>query len=387
MKIDKYKITTLVFLVIISIISIATLWENKYSFIEVFDDGNLIYNTEKIYSENVAYSDFFINLWSSLQKGLSIQLLEDAEYGVIVKDSKGYLHFSGNDIDITNFAQNTIDFSNKLKEKNIPFIYIQAPNKYLKGYTDEIVSEYNFSNKNADEFLEILNNNNVDTFDLREKIIEENLDRDTLFYKTDHHWTTPTAFWAFNKIVDLLEKYNFPILSGDFFKNINNYTVTEIKSCYLGSLGRRVGQAVAGLDDYIFIEPNFKTDYLIYNGLVSTDEPAFSGDFRKAIVKEYILNNDDVTSNKHATYFEWDYGNLIIKNNFQNNDLKVLLIKDSYSLPMAAFLSTVVEELHMIDMRDASTITLLDYVEENNIDIVITMYNTEAFDFTMFNFK
>lgn len=121
------------------------MWKNKYSLVEVFNDGNLISNTEQIYSEKVAYSDFFINLWSMLQNGLSVQLLEDAEYGVIVKDSKGYLHFSGNDIDITNFAQNTIDFSNKLQEKNIPFLYIQAPNKYLKGYTDEIVSEYNFS--------------------------------------------------------------------------------------------------------------------------------------------------------------------------------------------------------------------------------------------------
>lgn len=148
-----------------------------------------------------------------------------------------------------------------------------------------------------------------------------------------------------------------------------------------------MGKAVSGLDDYTFIEPNFETNYLIYDGLVSTDIPAFSGDFRKAIVKEYILNNDDVTSNKHATYFEWDYGNLIIKNTLQSNDLKVLLIKDSYSLPMAAFLSTVVEELHMIDMRDASTITLLDYVQAHGIDIVIVMYNTEAFNYTMFNFK
>ena len=384
---NKYKITTIIFLVIIFFICGATILNNSHAFIEVFSSGNLIASTNQIYSENVAASDFFIDLWSESQNALSAQLLDDAEYGVIIKDSKDNLHFPSNDTNVEPYAQNTINFSNQLKEKNIPYLYIQAPNKDLKGYTDKIVSEYNFSNKNADEFLELLKENNINTFDLREEIIKDDLNRETLFYKTDHHWTTSTAFWAFTKIIDLLEKYDFTVTSGDYFKNINNYNIQIIENCYLGSLGRRVGEAVAGLDNYIFIEPKFETDYNIFDGLASGDLPAFSGDFRTAIVKEHILNNTDVTSNKHATYFEWDYGNLIIKNNFSKNDLKILLIKDSYSLPVAAFLSTCLKELHMIDMRDASTISLLDYVEANDIDMVITMYNTEIFTETMFNFQ
>ncbi len=384
---DKYKITTIIFIIIITIMCAATVWNNNHAFIEIFSDGNLIANTNQIYSENVAFSDFFIDVWSESQNVLSAQLLDDAEYGVIIKDSKGNLHFPANDINVEAYAQNTINFSNKLKEKSIPFLYIQAPNKDLKGYTDSIVSEYNFSNKNADEFLSILKENHINTFDLREEVIKDDLNRETLFYKTDHHWTTSTAFWTFTKLIDLLEKYDFTVTSGDYFRNINNYTIQIIEDCYLGSLGRRVGQAVAGLDDYIFIEPRFSTDYTIFDGLVSGDLPAFSGDFHTAIVKEEILNNTDITSNKHATYFEWDYGNLIIKNNLLKNDLKILLIKDSYSLPVAAFLSTCLEELHMIDMRDASTINLLEYVETHEIDMVITMYNTEIFTETMFNFK
>lgn len=388
MKIDKYKITTLIFLIIISIMCVKTFWNNKNSFAEAFSEGNLIADTNQIYSENVAYYDFFIDLWSESQNVLSAQLLDDAEYGVIIKDSKGFLHFPSNDVNVEKYANNTIEFANKLKDKNIPFVYIQASNKDLKGYTDEIVSEYNFSNKNATEFLEILNQNNIHTFDLRDEIIKDNLERENLFYKTDHHWTTSTAFWAFTKILSLLENtFNFDIPSGDFYKDINNYKTQKISDCYLGSLGRRVGESVAGLDDYLFIEPNFETSYNIYDGLVSLNKPAFSGNFRKSIVKEHILTNTDVTSNKHASYFEWDYGNLIIKNKLVKNDVKILLIKDSYSLPVAAFLSTAIEELHMIDLRDASTINLMDYVDENNLDAVMIMYNTEIFTDTMFNFN
>ena len=42
---------------------------------------------------------------------------------------------------------------------------------------------YNFSNKNADEFLAKIKENDVDTLDLRELIIKENLNRNEMFYK------------------------------------------------------------------------------------------------------------------------------------------------------------------------------------------------------------
>lgn len=387
MKINKYKITAVLFLVIIFWIGTVTLWNNRTEFKNMLHSGDVINETNKIYSENVAYSDTFIDMWSKTQSVTDVQLLDDAEYGNIIKDEKGNLYFPANDVDVTSLAQNTIDFSEMLSEKNIKFAYVQAPNKDLKGYTDKIVSDYNFSNKNADEFLSILDENGVDTLDLRELIIKENLDREKLFYKTDHHWTTTTAFWAYNKLVEYLNQtYNLNIDPNNYYRDINNYNLTEIKECYLGSLGRRVGKSVSGLDDYTFIEPNFKTDYKIYNGVTSKTNPIFKGNFHKAIVKDNILTSNDVTSNKHATYFEWDYGDLIIKNTLIDNDVKILLIKDSYSLPLAAFLSTCVSELDMVDLRDTPKVDLQKKIADGDFDVVLVLYNTEVFNETMFGF-
>lgn len=388
MKIDKYLVTTIMFILIIFGIGGMTVVENKNEFINIIKSGDIINKTNQIYSENVAFSDEFIDLWSETQAISDAQLLEDAEYGVIIKDSSDSLYFPASDVDISSFAQNTINFANLLKEKNIPFLYVQAPNKDLKGYTEKIVSEYNFSNKNADEFLAKLKESSIDTLDLRELIIKENLDRSKLFYKTDHHWTTPTAFWAYTKVASHLNKiYNFNIDENNYYRDINNYKVQEMKSCFLGSLGRRVGESVSGLDDYTFIEPNFETNYNIYDGLVSTELTAFTGSFREAIVKDKILENSDVKTNKHAAYFEWDYGNLIIKNTKIDNNLKFLLVKDSYSLPVTAFLSTCVSEIHMVDLRDVTPVNLTNYIEEYDFDAVIILYNTEVFNSTMFNFN
>lgn len=388
MKIDKYKITACFFLIIIFGIGIVTLWDNRTEFKSMLHSEDVINETNKIYSENVAYSDFFIDMWSKTQSVTDAQLLDDAEYGNIIKDQKGNLYFPANDVDVTLFAQNTIDFAKGLSKKDIKFAYVQAPNKNLKGYTDKIVSDYNFSNKNADEFLNILNENGINTLDLRELVIKENLDREKLFYKTDHHWTTTTAFWAYDKLVEYLNcKYDLKIDLNMYYRNINNYTLTEIKNCYLGSLGRRVGKSVSGLDDYTFIEPDFKTDYKIYNGITSKTTPIFKGNFHQAIVKDNILTSKDVTSNKHATYFEWDYGDLIIKNTLIDSDVKILLIKDSYSLPLAAFLSTCVSEVDMVDLRDSPKVDLQKKINEGDFDVVLVLYNTEVFNETMFGFN
>lgn len=388
MKINKYRITAVFFIVIIFWVGAVTLWNNRTEFKNVLHSEEIINEINKIYSENVAYSNTFIDMWSKLQSVANVQLLDDAEYGSIIKDEKGNLYFPADDVDVAPLAQNTIDFAKMLAEKNIKFAYIQAPNKDLKGYTDDIVSDYNFSNKNADEFLNILNENGVDTLDLRELVIEENLDREKLFYKTDHHWTTQTAFWAYDKLVEYLnQSYDLKIDLDKYYRNINNYTLTKMNNCYLGSLGRRVGKSVSGLDDYTFIEPNFETNYNIYNGVVSKSTPIFKGNFHTAIVKDNILTSEDEAANKHATYFEWDYGDLIIKNTLIDNDVKILLIKDSYSLPLAAFLSTCVSELHMVDLRDSPKVDLKNKINDGDFDVVLVLYNTEVFNETMFGFE
>ena len=73
-------------------------------------------------------------------------------------------------------------------------------------------------------------------------------------------------------------------------------------------------------------------------------------------------------------YFGGDYPEVIIKNNTLNNG-KILLIKDSFSLPFAAYLSTVVGEIHMIDLRYYKQQTVLDYIDDYQPDMVIILYN------------
>ena len=71
-------------------------------------------------------------------------------------------------------------------------------------------------------------------------------------------------------------------------------------------------------------------------------------------------------------------------NHLIDNDVKLLLIKDSYALPVAAFLSTCIKTVDMVDLRDTPKADLSIILNNNQYDLVITMYNTEVFDDNMF---
>ena len=339
---NKYVMISSFFVIIIGIVSVKTFVENRKLFVDAISSSNKIEAINHIYDDNIAYKEDFLAVWSKAQEKIGAELIDDAEYGHLMKDDTGNLYFPARDVSVEKFAEQLVSLSEKVKEKNIPFYYIQAPNKIVPGYSSDMIYQYNFSNKNADEFLEIIEKSDVTTLDLRKMIDESGIPKNQMFYKTDHHWTTPTAFWACKTIVHYL--------------NENNPFNIE----------------------------NFGTSYEIKNGV--TGQLISSGNFHQAIVKDHILNSNDFAANKHATYFEWDYGDIIIKNKKIDNDIKILLIKDSYALPVGAFLSTCVSELEMVDLRDTPKANLKKIIDDGKFDVVMVMYNTEVFDERMFDF-
>lgn len=386
----KQAVTAGIVLVVIFLIAFFTLFPSfldkavKLNEIQGFSGKRSV--VEDIYQEELFGFDGFIDVYSLFQVLSGTRLFEDAAYGHIIMDTSGKLHFPANRDYENKYGDNVIAFAKDLESRNVPFIYIQAPNKKIEGYTEFPPGGHNYSNEDADDLLAYLNANNVDTLDLREHLKESGIEYEDLFYITDHHWTTKTAFWAYKIVVEML--YNNYGISCDpkgYYRDLNNYDITYYEDNFLGSQGRRVGRFVAGVDDYTFIAPKFSIDYEVYDMIASPNEAVFKGGFYDCIAKSYILENPDISTNRHGAYFEYDYGCLVIKNNSVDNDIKIMLIKDSFSLPFAAFLSTCVSELHMIDLRDENTPIASQYAMENDFDAVIMMYNTEVFNDEMFS--
>ncbi len=281
--------------------------------------------------------------------------------------------------DTTEQAENVVAFQQWLQEQGIDFYYIQAPYKILPGYTQIPTGITDYSNANADGFLSVLADYGVNYLDLRAEIQKENKDRKGLFYRTDHHWQTKTAFWAYSRFGQLLAaQYGWEIPENAL--NLEEaYSVTSYSHSFLGSQGKRVGRLYVGVDQYDYIEPNFDTDFSVEIRKADGTMRVQSGDFTEALVYAPLLDaTDDVETNKYACYFGGDYPEVKIQNHLVTNGRKILILKDSFALPFTAFLANISEETRMIDLRYFEG-SVADYIKTYEPDMVLMLYNPSSF--------
>ncbi|MTM42708.1 hypothetical protein GMA50_06240, partial [Turicibacter sanguinis] len=76
-----------------------------------------------------------------------------------------------------------------------------------------------------------------------------------------------------------------------------------------------------------------------------------------------------------------------IKNNLYENGPKILMIKDSFMLPLAAFLSTTVGEMKLIDLRYYEGGSLYELVPMYQPDIVLVSVSPSNLVPEFFNFS
>lgn len=78
-----------------------------------------------------------------------------------------------------------------------------------------------------------------------------------------------------------------------------------------------------------------------------------------------------------------------IINELAKNDLKVILLVDSYSWVEVCFFNTAIKNVIVVDLRYTNPdFSLKEYVLKEQPDAVIVQYNANAFiEFKMYNFE
>lgn len=337
-----------------------------------------ITSVESGVNESVLGKYKLINFNGAFQKLLGKKVINDAEATrTVVKLNNEHLTFIYPEIDTKPFSENVIKLDSYLKQRGSSVLYVQAPFKISK-YDNELpegVEDY--TNYNADKFLDDLKDNGVSCLDLREEIKNDGLDHYSLFFKTDHHWLPKTGFWAFTKIAEVL-KDNYGFKYDEKYTNINNYTEEIYKDEFLGSKGKRVGITYSGgLDDMPLMYPKFETN-LTFS--VPSENVERNGQFYDTIFeKEYLKKNNYYLDTPYCVYTGYDKDLQILKNNNSENGKKVLVIKDSFARVMIPFLSLVCDEVDSIDLRSFDNAELINYIDKSNPDLVIFLYNADIY--------
>ena len=338
---------------------------------------------EKTVNDDTYKREQLVELYGLAQKTLDKKVISDPAYGHLYKTTFDQITYAVRKENINRELKSMRELKSGLDELGIPLLYIQAPFKLPEDQQQLPANVRDYTNDNADRFLKGLHKAGINYLDLRTIFASNGMTQNEIFFNTDHHWTIDSAFLATGSIMGTLnDSFGFHI--DEKYRDIHHYNRKVYEDFYIGSMGRRVGKNYGGVDDFTLITPDFATDYTVYERDYG-NEIVYEGPFQKAVlVNQYMKENAPLDTNRYAVYHgdnaELEFVNHKIK------DGRVLMIKDSFGLPVYCFLSLGVHEVRALDMR-LYTGSVLEYAKSHQPDIVLILYNADCFSGKMFDFN
>ncbi|NLF34677.1 MAG: hypothetical protein GX585_01785 [Clostridiales bacterium] len=316
----------------------------------------------------------FIQLYGGVQRLLGRRFMEDADpqYNVY-RLSDGTLSFVNPEpFDPAPRAEALTGLEAALAERDVPLLYVQAPQKIAPSDDRLPLGVTDYSNRYADEFLALLEAAGTDTLDLREALADSGAPWSSLFFRTDHHWNPEGAFVGWQALAEhLRDSYGLSIPAP--YTDPDAYTKTVYEDWFLGSQGKRVGALYAGVDDITLWTPAFETSftYTAPAGRVAREGPLE----RALLFPERVAEKDWFEGNPYTLYAGGDYPTGIMVNRLSPDGPSVVLLRDSYACALTPFLALGCGTLTTYDLRywteDDHLMTLLGWARP---DLVIVMY-------------
>lgn len=300
---------------------------------------------EKYITDQYVFRDSFVGLKSICES-------------IIGKKENNDVYIAKDDF----LVQKMKDYDKSLLERNASYInelaemynvtVAIAPTAYtvysenLPSFVDREL-ENDFINEFYDKLID------VNTIDLV-KVLRDKKD-ESLYYKTDHHWTTLGAYYAYEEIAKSL--------------GLNPYSIDEferevITDEFYGTLFSK--------GNFFYKKPD--TMELFNYDLDVEVNYIFEDKITDTFYEEEALDKKD----KYEIFFGGNHPIIEITNKDESSlGGKVAIIKDSYANSLVPFLSRNFEEVHVIDLRYFNGSTS-EYLKENNIEDIIVLYNANG---------
>lgn len=333
----------------------------------------------------------FLDVFGALQNVMGKDEVNDFE---VVRDEQGFLHYTyfAEGAKSTNELVESLNlFRNGIQNDKTKLLYLMTPDKYIPGYTTFSKGiPYSYSNETADGFLEGLAQYEIPYLDFRDYLAESGIQNTELFYKTDHHWKIETSFWAFTKLLEELQnQYGFHADNYEEVTDLSNYNQYTYPQSFAGSMARKNGIFYSGADDFTLIYPKFQTDYK-YKAVTGSSVIETSGRFEHALLSMvpfvYKGSQYDIQADKYASYLFGNQGIAHIQNTSIDGP-NVLIVKDSFMIPVASFLSTVCSDIYMVDTRYYEE-NILEYTNSiDDLDYVFVSYTPQDLTQEFFQFQ
>ncbi|WP_259473379.1 DHHW family protein [Clostridium estertheticum] len=177
-----------------------------------------------------------------------------------------------------------------------------------------------------------------------------------IYYKTDHHWTTQGAYYAY---------LEFCKSSGLTLKDANYYNIKKVSNEFYGTLYSKAGVTNVDSDTINVYLPKKHEDLLV--NYVEEKKKSSS------LYNSSSLNTKD----KYSTFLGGNHP-LIKISTMIDSSKKLLVIKDSYANCFIPFLTSHFSDIVVVDLRYYSD-NINTLIKDYNITDVLMLYNTNTF--------
>jgi hypothetical protein len=292
---------------------------------------------------------------------------------IVMNDGRLIFDFEYDLPQVSKTAEEIIALNDYLKASNTPFLFLRAPDamrdnsQMPRGFENTVIEDGAW-------FMAKLRENGVDTLDLREIMTNENIDFSTAFFRGDLHWTTETSLWAYGKIATLMNsEYDFNLDAKTW--NPQEYkTVTYNKK--IEFMAARIGDPRLGENISVLI-PKFPTEFI---ASAKTLDESKGNESNIIAVGDFVDVFVPLTKNENVEMLAYSSLNSARANsNFNeyhnlsaNEHKKVLLIADSYGVPIATYLASALEYVDYLYLDiNGNNFNIYPFLDRENYDMVL----------------
>ena len=284
-------------------------------------------------------------------------------------------------------AEEIVGFYEQLDGRT-PFLFAYVNPQFYEGSL-ELPAGYDVidtGDELADEVLGIIRDAGIPALDSRDFFAGSGYSDNDLFLKTDMHWTTLASLLATRIYAEKITEMTGVALDTSKI-DLDQFETVTYPDLFLGEYAQQLGERNAGLDDITFYLPTYETSF-VRDSIEEDGTPEHAeGDFSEAVVKWDALDNEpDGTNIRGYVGYGLVEGYERITNLSDDcADLTLLIFRDSYTAPIGSFLSLMVKDIVMIDMRKADQ-TAMELVEQYDPDMVIVSYSRQMFEDHRYDF-
>lgn len=183
-------------------------------------------------------------------------------------------------------------------------------------------------------------------------------ERDKLYYRTDHHWTTEGAYRAYRL---LMQEMRAPAVARDLFS-------VERVSDFYGTSYSKSGLWLTPPDEIeLWTDPDLKTVTSVHDG-----------NRREPVVQQGMLFRDYLDqADKYPVLLSGNHARIHIETNTESGK-RLLVVKDSYAHALAPFLAEEYRTIDLIDLRYFKRQTVSDWMQEHPVDEVLFVYGLSS---------